>query len=303
MLVKKSDLEQFGSSECSREVYFPSLVFLGFELGYSMENPNSLVIWEAQFGDFANGANVIFDHFLSSGEAKWLCQTGLVLLLTHGYDGQGPEHPSARLELFLQIADDNPYVIPEMDPALRKQIQECNLQIVNSQLLLTSSMFCGDRLIHREFRKPLIVMSPKNLLRSKACRSNLSEFDDVQGHPGFEKQGTRFKRLIKDQNDHSDLEEGIRRLVPCSGKVYYELDEHRTKVEAKDVAICRVEQLCPFPYDLVQRELKWYPNAEVVWCQEESMNMGGYTYLLPGLFLPMNYIVIYVCLYLDVALS
>ncbi|KAL1323090.1 hypothetical protein HN51_068118 [Arachis hypogaea] len=271
--VSNSSLSEFG--------------VLGFELGYSMENPNSLVIWEAQFGDFANGAHVIFDNFLSSGEAKWLRQTGLVVLLPHGYDGQGPEHSSARLERFLQMADDNPYVIPEMDPTLRKQIQECNLQIVN---VTTPANFFHvlRRQIHREFRKPLIVMSPKNLLRSKACRSNLSEFDDVQGHPGFDKQGTRFKRLIKDQNDHSDLEEGIRRLVLCSGKVYYELDEHRTKVEAKDVAICRVEQLCPFPYDLVQRELKRYPNAEVVWCQEEPMNMGGYSYVLPRLISSMK---------------
>ncbi|KAK7273057.1 hypothetical protein RIF29_14103 [Crotalaria pallida] len=271
--VSNSSLSEFG--------------VLGFELGYSMENPNSLVIWEAQFGDFANGAHVIFDNFLVSGEAKWLRQTGLVVLLPHGYDGQGPEHSSARLERFLQMADDNPYVIPEMDPTLRKQIQECNLQIVN---VTTPANFFHvlRRQIHREFRKPLIVMSPKNLLRSKACRSNLSEFDDVQGHPGFDKQGTRFKRLIKDQNDHSDVEEGIRRLVLCSGKVYYELDDQRTKVDAKDVAICRVEQLCPFPYDLVQRELKRYPNAEIVWCQEEPLNMGGYSYVLPRLISSMK---------------
>ncbi|GAU20243.1 hypothetical protein TSUD_353070 [Trifolium subterraneum] len=242
---------------------------------------------EAQFGDFANGAHVIFDNFLASGESKWLRQTGLVVLLPHGYDGQGPEHSSARLERFLQMADDNPYIIPEMDPTLRKQIQECNMQIVN---VTTPANFFHvlRRQIHREFRKPLIVMSPKNLLRSKACRSNLSEFDDVQGHPGFDKQGTRFKRLIKDRNDHSNLEEGMRRLVLCSGKVYYELDDHRSKVDASDVAICRVEQLCPFPYDLVQRELKRYPNAEVVWCQEEPMNMGGYTYILPRLVSSMK---------------
>ncbi|KAK6143283.1 hypothetical protein DH2020_023631 [Rehmannia glutinosa] len=294
---------------------------LGFELGYSMENPNSLVLWEAQFGDFANGAQVMFDQFLSSGEAKWLRQTGLVVLLPHGYDGQGPEHSSARLERFLQVwkvrlrphdvcgfekylyglpemgryslpsgllvvaiymSDDHPYVIPEMDPTLRKQIQECNWQVVN---VTTPANYFHvlRRQIHREFRKPLIVMSPKNLLRHKDCKSNLSEFDDVQGHPGFDKQGTRFKRLIKDQNDHSDLEEGIRRLVLCSGKVYYELDEQRKKANGKDIAICRVEQLCPFPYDLIQRELKRYPNAEIVWCQEEPMNMGAYSYVSPRL--------------------
>ncbi|RVX13636.1 2-oxoglutarate dehydrogenase, mitochondrial [Vitis vinifera] len=271
--VSNSSLSEFG--------------VLGFELGYSMENPNALVMWEAQFGDFANGAQVIFDQFLSSGESKWLRQTGLVVLLPHGYDGQGPEHSSARLERFLQMSDDNPYVIPEMDPTLRKQIQECNWQIVN---VTTPANYFHvlRRQIHREFRKPLIVMSPKNLLRHKDCKSNLSEFDDVQGHPGFDKQGTRFKRLIKDQNDHSSLEEGIRRLILCSGKVYYELDEQRKKVKANDVAICRVEQLCPFPYDLAQRELKRYPNAEIVWCQEEPMNMGAYNYILPRLCTAMK---------------
>ncbi|XP_023773064.1 uncharacterized protein LOC111921714 [Lactuca sativa] len=260
---------------------------LGFELGYSMENPNSLVLWEAQFGDFSNGAQVIFDQFLSSGEAKWLRQTGLVVLLPHGYDGQGPEHSSARLERFLQMSDDNPFVVPEMEPTLRNQIQTCNWQVVN---VTTPANYFHvlRRQLHREFRKPLIVMSPKNLLRHKECKSNLSEFDDVQGHPGFDKQGTRFKRLIKDQNDHSDLEEGIRRLVLCSGKVYYELDEKRKSIDGKDVAICRVEQLCPFPYDLIQRELKRYPNAEIVWCQEEPMNMGAYSYIAPRLATAMK---------------
>ncbi|KAE8682068.1 hypothetical protein F3Y22_tig00111276pilonHSYRG00189 [Hibiscus syriacus] len=271
--VSNSSLSEFG--------------VLGFELGYSMENPNSLVMWEAQFGDFSNGAQVIFDQFVSSGEAKWLRQSGLVVLLPHGYDGQGPEHSSARLERFLQMSVDHPFVIPEMDATLRKQIQECNWQVVN---VTTPANYFHvlRRQIHREFRKPLIVMSPKNLLRHKDCKSNLSEFDDVQGHPGFDKQGTRFKRLIKDQNMHSDLEEGIRRLVLCSGKVYYELDDERKRNNASDVAICRVEQLCPFPYNLVQRELKRYPNAEIVWCQEEPMNMGAFSYIAPRLATAMT---------------
>lgn len=271
--VSNSSLSEFG--------------VLGFELGYSMENPNSLVLWEAQFGDFANGAQVIFDQFISSGESKWLRQSGLVVLLPHGYDGQGPEHSSARLERYLQMSDDNPFVIPEMDPTLRTQIQQCNWQIVN---VTTPANYFHvlRRQINRDFRKPLIVMSPKNLLRHKDCKSNLSEFDDVQGHPGFDKQGTRFKRLIKDQNDHSDLEEGIKRLILCSGKIYYELDEERQRLQRKDVAICRVEQLCPFPYDLVQRELKRYPNAEIVWCQEEPMNMGAYSYITPRLTTAMT---------------
>ncbi|XP_058109794.1 uncharacterized protein LOC131252997 [Magnolia sinica] len=282
-LISNQDEEMFTVSNSSLSEF----AVLGFELGYSMENPNSLIVWEAQFGDFSNGAQVMFDQFLSSGESKWLRQTGLVVLLPHGYDGQGPEHSSARLERFLQMSDDNPYVIPEMDPTLRTQIQECNWQVVN---VTTPANYFHvlRRQIHREFRKPLIVMAPKNLLRHKDCKSNLSEFDDVQGHPGFDKQGTRFKRLIKDQNDHSDLEEGIRRLVLCSGKVYYEIDEERKKGDAKDVAICRVEQLCPFPYDLIQRELKRYPKAEVVWCQEEPMNMGGYTYIAPRLCTAMK---------------
>lgn len=255
---------------------------LGFELGYSMENPNSLVLWEAQFGDFANGAQVIFDNFLSSGESKWLRLAGLVCLLPHGFDGQGPEHSSARLERYLQMSDDNPYIIPEMDPTLRKQIQECNWQVVN---VTTPANYFHvlRRQIHRDFRKPLIVMSPKSLLRHKDCKSHLSEFDDVIGHPGFDKQGTRFKRLIKDQNNHKEVEEGINRLILCSGKVYYELDEERRKMDRKDVAICRVEQLCPFPFDTVQRELKRYPRAEIVWCQEEPMNMGAYSYIHPRL--------------------
>ncbi|CAM8936940.1 unnamed protein product [Rhodiola kirilowii] len=271
--VSNSSLSEFG--------------VLGFELGYSMENPNSLVLWEAQFGDFANGAQVIFDQFLSSGESKWLRQTGLVVLLPHGYDGQGPEHSSGRLERFLQMSDDNCYEIPEMDPTLRKQIQQCNWQVVN---VTTPANYFHvlRRQIHRDFRKPLIVMSPKNLLRHKDCKSNLSEFDDVQGHPGFDKQGTRFKRLIKDQNFNADVEQGVRRLILCSGKVYYELDEERKKVKSEDTAICRVEQLCPFPYDLIQRELKRYPNAEIVWCQEEPMNMGAYTYIAPRLCTAMK---------------
>eukprot|EP00250_Pteridium_aquilinum_P034625 c7842_g1_i1 orf=180-3287(+) len=271
--VSNSSLSEFG--------------VLGFELGYSMENPNSLVLWEAQFGDFANGAQVIFDQFLSSGEAKWLRQAGLVVLLPHGYDGQGPEHSSGRVERYLQMSNDNPFVIPEMEHSLRTQIQECNWQVVN---VTTPANYFHvlRRQIHRDFRKPLIVMSPKNLLRHVKCKSNLSEFDDVQGHPGFDKQGTRFKRLIKDQHPHSDREEGIRRLVLCSGKVYYELDEERERIQAHDVAICRVEQLCPFPYNLVQRELNRYPNAEIVWCQEEPMNMGGYSYIAPRLATAMR---------------
>ncbi|KAK3123816.1 hypothetical protein QOZ80_8AG0636470 [Eleusine coracana subsp. coracana] len=217
---------------------------LGFEMGYSMENPNSLVLWEAQFGDFANCAQVIFDQFISCAEARWLRQTGLVVLLPHGYDGVGPDHSGAHLERFLQI--------------------------------------------QRDFRKPLIVMTPKNLFRHKDCKSNLCEFDDIEGHPDIDKQGTRFKRLIADPRNHKQVEVDINRFILCSGKVYYELDEERETSGRGDVAICRIEQLCPFPYDLIQRELKRYPNAEIVWCQEEPMNMGAYSYIAPRLHTAMK---------------
>eukprot|EP00898_Chlorokybus_atmophyticus_P002539 jgi/Chlat1/3286/Chrsp22S03535 len=254
---------------------------LGFELGYSMESPNSLVLWEAQFGDFANGAQVIIDQFLSCGEAKWLRQTGLVCLLPHGYDGQGPEHSSARLERFLQLADDNPAEIPPMDPSVRTQLQQCNWQVCN---VTTPANYFHvlRRQIHRDFRKPLIIMSPKNLLRHPKVKSHITEFDDEQGHPDWDKQGTRFKRIIKDKGNHQAKETGFKRLVLCSGKVYYELDELRESLGLNDtVAICRVEQICPFPWDLIQREIRRYEGAEIVWAQEEPMNMGAWSYVFP----------------------
>ncbi|EEF33945.1 2-oxoglutarate dehydrogenase, putative [Ricinus communis] len=236
-------------------VSFSSLLefgVLGFESGYSMENPNALVMWEAQFGDFSNGVQAMFDQFLRGGESKWLRQSGLVLLLPHGYDGQGPEHSSARLECFLMMSDNDPYVGPEMESSVRKRIQKCNWQVVN-------------------------VTTPANYFH--VLRRQVRIHDS-----GSDKQGTRFKRLVKDQNNHSDLEEGIRRLLLCSGKVYYELDEKRDRVNGKNIAICRVEELSPFPYDLIQRELKRCPNAEIIGCQEEPTNIGAYSYMLPRLY-------------------
>lgn len=255
---------------------------LGFELGYSMENPNSLVLWEAQFGDFANGAQVIFDQFLSSGESKWLRQTGLVCLLPHGYDGQGPEHSSARLERYLQSSDDNPFMIPHLEETMTRQVQERNWQVVN---VTTPANYFHvlRRQIHRDFRKPLIVMSPKSLLRHPRCKSPLAEFNDREGTPGFEKRGTRFRRVINDERLRGEKEPGVRRVVMCSGKVYYELEEERERLKADDVALVRVEQICPFPFDLVQKEVQRYENAEVVWTQEEPMNMGAYSYVAPRL--------------------
>jgi len=259
---------------------------LGYELGYSMENPDSLVIWEAQFGDFANGAQVIIDQFISSGEAKWLRQSGLVLLLPHGYDGQGPEHSSARLERFLQMSDEDPNTVPNMDRETRTQIQSCNWQVVN--ITTPANYFhCLRRQLHREFRKPLIVMSPKNLLRHPEAKSTLDEFDDIEPN---DMQGSRFRRLIMDDSASSremdpPPELGFKKVVFCSGKIYFELSAERAKLGLQDsIALCRVEQLCPFPFDLCARELRRYPNAQVQWCQEEPMNMGAWSHVLPRFF-------------------
>ena len=271
--VSNSSLSEFG--------------VLGFELGYSLENPNSLVMWEAQFGDFANSAQIIIDQFISSGEAKWLRQTGLTLLLPHGYDGQGPEHSSCRVERYLQMSDEDPTRIPtDMSLETRSQIQEHNWQICN---VTTPANYFHllRRQVHREFRKPLIVVSPKNLLRHPKCVSPLSDFDDEE--MSQTEQGIRFKRLIMDKtatsrakDDTLPIERDVRRVVFCTGKVYYELDAEREAMGAEaDVKIVRVEQLSPFPWDLVERELRRYPNAEPVWCQEEPMNMGAYSHVAP----------------------
>jgi 2-oxoglutarate dehydrogenase E1 component len=270
--VSNSSLSEFG--------------VLGFELGYSLENPNALVMWEAQFGDFANSAQIIIDQFISSGEAKWLRQTGLTLLLPHGYDGQGPEHSSCRVERYLQMSDEDPTKIPaDMAFETRHQIQEHNWQICN---VTTPANYFHllRRQVHRDFRKPLIVVSPKNLLRHPKCVSPLSDFDDKEETQM--EQGVRFKRLIMDKSATSrdkvntPVENSAKRVVFCTGKVYYELDSEREALgREKDVKIVRIEQLCPFPWDLVGRELRRYPKAEVVWCQEEPMNMGAYSHVAP----------------------
>eukprot|EP00878_Enallax_costatus_P004918 GHUV01005173.1.p1 GENE.GHUV01005173.1~~GHUV01005173.1.p1 ORF type:complete len:711 (+),score=203.05 GHUV01005173.1:2140-4272(+) len=269
---------------------------LGFELGYSMENPNSLVLWEAQFGDFANTAQVIFDQFLSSGEAKWLRQSGLVCLLPHGYDGQGPEHSSARMERFLQMSDENPYEMPKIDQKewftgshLGTQVQNTNWQLVNCTTP-ANYFHVLRRQIHRQFRKPLIIFSPKNLLRHPKCKSPLYEFDDQPDDQGI--IGVRFKRVIMDDGGilpksrapRPPQEEGFKRIILCTGKVYYELHAERERQgKQNDIAIVRIEQLAPFPFDLVSREIYRYPNAELVWCQEEPMNMGAYYHVQPRL--------------------
>uniref|UniRef100_A0A7S0ZH29 2-oxoglutarate dehydrogenase, mitochondrial n=1 Tax=Timspurckia oligopyrenoides TaxID=708627 RepID=A0A7S0ZH29_9RHOD len=243
---------------------------LGFEVGYSLESPNALVLWEAQFGDFANGAQVIIDTFISAGEKKWRRQSGIVLLLPHGYEGQGPEHSSARLERFLQMCDEDPDVVPPMGEDVRRQIQEHNWQVVNATTP-ANYFHVLRRQIHREFRKPLVVMTPKSLLRHPQCRSTMDEF----------RSGTEFQRVIDDSTPGLAAPEHIRRIVFCSGKVYYDLYRERAKRDIQDVVFVRVEQIAPFPFDKVADAARKYPNADVVWCQEESKNMGAWSYVRP----------------------
>ncbi len=222
---------------------------LGFEYGYSLAEPNMLVLWEAQFGDFANGAQVIIDQFISSGESKWLRMCGLVMLLPHGYEGQGPEHSSARLERYLQLcADDN--------------MQVCNCTTPANYFHVLR------RQIHRDFRKPLILMTPKSLLRHKRAVSKLEEMGD----------GTSFHRVLWDHGEFV-ADSKIRRVVLCSGKVYYDIAEERDNRGIKDVYILRMEQLYPFPRRALGAELARFPNADIVWCQEEPKNMGSWTYI------------------------
>jgi len=220
---------------------------LGFEYGVSSANPNLLTIWEAQFGDFANGAQVIIDQFIISGEAKWARQSGLVLLLPHGYEGQGPEHSSARLERFLQLA------------------AEDNIQVVNCT---TPAQFFHvlRRQIHRNFRKPLIVMTPKSLLRHKQAVSSIKEFTD---------QG--FQKVIPDLAS-KNLKD-VRRVLICSGKIYYALEAARQAQKVKDVAIVRLEQVYPFPDEMLTEALTDFADADVVWLQEEPQNQGAWLFV------------------------
>lgn len=244
---------------------------LGFELGYSLENPNALVIWEAQFGDFVNGAQIMIDQFISAGEDKWMRQSGLVMLLPHGYDGQGAEHSSCRLERFLQQVDEDPHHIPTMAHDERMQIQRHNWQVVNCT---TPANFfhCLRRQIHRDFRKPLIVASPKNLLRHRRCVSDLEDMGP----------GTMFKRVIDETDSNiSGNPENVQTLVFCTGQIYYELLAEREKLGRTDVALVRLEQIAPFAFDRVAENAAKYSNAEIVWAQQEPKNMGAYAYCNP----------------------
>jgi len=247
---------------------------LGYELGYSLEAPDQLVLWEAQFGDFVNGAQIIIDQFIAAGEAKWLRQSALTMLLPHGYDGQGPEHSSCRLERFLQSSNDQEDHLPTLDseglPA--KQIQESNYQVCN---VTTPANYFHllRRQVQRQFRKPLIVAAPKALLRHKDAVSSLEEMGP----------GTVFQRVIDDSPEKICAPSQVKRLVFCSGKLFYELDRVRQEKGINNIAICRIEQIAPFPHDAVAAALKKYSNAEVVWSQEECRNMGAWFFVAPRL--------------------
>ncbi|MEM9222836.1 MAG: 2-oxoglutarate dehydrogenase E1 component [Pseudomonadota bacterium] len=233
---------------------------LGFEYGYSLAEPDALTCWEAQFGDFANGAQVVFDQFISSGERKWLRMTGLVCLLPHGYEGQGPEHSSARLERFLQLcAEDN------------MQVAYCSTPANYFHILR--------RQLKRDLRKPLILMTPKSLLRHKRCVSKLSELGPE----------STFHRVLWDDAELglTDVklkgDKDIRRVVLCTGKVYFDLLAWREETGVDDVYFLRVEQLYPFPAKAIVTELRRFPEAELLWCQEEPANMGAWTFVSPYL--------------------
>jgi 2-oxoglutarate dehydrogenase E1 component len=222
---------------------------LGFEYGYSSADPNTLVIWEAQFGDFVNGAQVVIDQFIASGEVKWGRVNGLTLMLPHGYEGQGPEHSSARLERFMQLAADNNMQI--VQPTTASQI----FHVLRRQMV-------------RMFRKPLVIMTPKSLLRNKDATSPITEFTKGE-----------FRTVISERDETIDASK-VKRLIACSGKVYYDLVKARAEKKASDVAIIRVEQLYPFPHKAFAAEIKKYPNVtDVVWCQDEPQNQGAWFFV------------------------
>jgi len=245
------------------------MAVLGFEYGYALSEPTTLVVWEAQFGDFANGAQVIIDQFITSAERKWARANGLVMLLPHGYEGQGPEHSSARLERFLQLC-----------------AQE-NIQVMNCTTP-ANYFHALRRQIHRDFRKPLVIMTPKSLLRNKRCTSNIEDFT---------KKNT-FHRVL---NDHADFkkygliqlkeDKKIKKVIMCSGKIYFDLIEAREKVKNKEVFIIRIEQLYPFPVKTLAKELKRFKkNSKFYWCQEEPKNMGAWNTARNYIQWSLNYI-------------
>lgn len=245
---------------------------MSYEYGYSLTSPNYFVQWEAQFGDFANTAQVVIDQFISSAESKWKQRSGIVLSLPHGYDGQGPEHSSARIERYLQLCNEDARGYPS-EEKLERQLQDCNMQVCYPTT--PASLFhVLRRQMHRQFRKPLILIFSKQLLRHPLARSSKEEF----------LEGTHFQPIIDDVELGKTIndKEGIKRLVLCSGQVYTALHKRRAELEDKETAFVKLEQLHPFPYAQLKETLQSYPNVEdFVWCQEEPMNFGAYSYALP----------------------
>jgi len=233
---------------------------LGFEYGYSLSEPNALVIWEAQFGDFANGAQIMFDQFISSGERKWLRMSGLVMLLPHGFEGQGPEHSSARLERFLQNSAEENWIIAN-----------CTTPANYFHILR--------RQLHRTYRKPLVLMTPKSLLRNKFAVSQQEDFIE----------GSSFHRVLWDdaqkENSSLNLEQdiNIKRVIVCSGKIYYDLLKERDSNKLSNIYLLRVEQLYPVPGKALTKELNRFKNAQLIWCQEEPKNQGAWSFIEPNL--------------------
>lgn len=245
---------------------------LGFELGYSMTYPNALVVWEGQFGDFANTAQCIIDQYIASGQAKWVRQSGLVLLLPHGLEGMGPEHSSARLERFLQLAGDDESVIPEVNENfVAKQLYDTNMIVANCTNP-ANYFHMMRRQMKMPFRKPLIMMTPKSLLRHPEAKSN---FDDYL-------EGTEAKRIIPETGPAFQSPQDVKKLLFCSGKVFYDVRQARDQAKhTNQIAIVRIEQLNPFPFDLVRSECEKYESAELCWVQEEHKNSGAWSFIMP----------------------
>ncbi|PYH96472.1 2-oxoglutarate dehydrogenase E1 component mitochondrial precursor [Aspergillus ellipticus CBS 707.79] len=264
-VISNSSLSEFGA--------------LGFEYGYSLTSPNALVMWEAQFGDFANNAQCIIDQFIAAGESKWLQRSGLVVSLPHGYDGQGPEHSSGRMERWLQLCNEEPRIFPSGDK-LDRQHQDCNMQI--ACMTDPANLFhILRRQIHRQFRKPLVLFFSKSLLRHPIARSDIENFTGE----------SHFRWIIPDEAHGKEIDEPekIERVILCSGQVYAALLKHRETNGIRNTAITRVEQLHPFPWAQLKENLDSYPNARnIVWAQEEPLNAGAWSYTQPRIETLLN---------------
>lgn len=217
---------------------------LGYDLGYAQTHPNTLTLWEAQFGDFANGAQIIFDQFICSGEAKWNVKNGLVVLLPHGYDGNGPEHSSARTERYLALCDEDETIPAKLDQSYSERLEHINMKVAHPS---TAASYFHLLRTHMRlpFRKPMIIIAPKKLLRYKGATSTIEEM----------KEGTQFQPLLVDENPKRVKNDKVRKVIFCSGQVYFDLEQERNEHGHHDVAIMRVESLCPFPFKKIIEQM------------------------------------------------